>query len=184
MPDDLVLGDNCDVILYHPDLGEFGYMLYDEEYRVDLSIVRELNESVFLQRIDNDDGTYTNQIVTSILVGEEIQGPMGNIIQKTAYDARKEIADIIDKGTKITLMTPDGAYPSLFTTEEMMSETVFEHFAIIVLRLNQTTASIKPIDTVRLQNSRWATRAAPESFVRQWKSRSDTTTPEKQGYWR
>ncbi len=149
MTHEFILGQDAGVLFLASAINDgepFGFLLYRDEYRVDLEIVQKFDDSILIVRDVDEDGNFDNSILVALRIGDEQQTLMGGIREVTEAEERFVISELL-KLELFTLITEAGVYSNVFIPTGGITETQFDIQSVILLRLKSTSGTLNPPDT-------------------------------------
>jgi hypothetical protein len=154
-----LIGDRADIMLAHENINNgdpIGFFLFTDERIKNLELQKEQGENVSIEYEveEQDDGgrTMVKSFYFVVLLMKS-SGRDGKIF--TREEQRTNLLNIIGEYEDIELITREGVYAKLKADGHMMTETRFEEFSLISVRLVAENAVIPEADFDLFYASEW-----------------------------
>lgn len=153
-----VIGDNCHIILSHPDIdGGVGYgFLCPQD-----GTVKEEGVQI-TRRVQSESTTYADihagtmlWIAFDVICSDNLRDPNGAKHPKTRAEDYAKLSEFLLKSEDIILETPIGAFPSLGALGYSADERHRPHHSIVKCELNNVGFYFPPVDPDLLALSIW-----------------------------
>ena len=148
-----VIGQDCDVILFHNNVEEGAY----QGFLLDRSRLSRGNISVFRTAYRQADGSFKDQQLISftMLFGEHLVNPDGSQNATGMTSSYQKIFTLMNQRSGIGVITADGVFSVLYSSGNYALEDRAGATIRLTLQLSSEGNIFAPADRDRFEQSRW-----------------------------
>jgi hypothetical protein len=153
-----IVGVNCDVALFHPEIdnGEPVGFLCEAKVKYGPPV------TVHWEAYDQADGTISDvrHMWCTILIGDDLVNPNGSKHAETGAYMYGKLVEIAMKHRNIGVVTQLGTMTGLRSSGHVMIQNIYPDIQTVLVNLTTRLTNFAPVDTGRYLDSKWVDSAS------------------------